>query len=269
VYHGTLAITLGNVPTIPCLGYVVNEQQPYQVLIMVNEISPYQVSGIHIDTTTCPVDTATVTVADYVSGAGQSVGQTDANGQIVYPLIPGQPNVPDATVGPNQYRYLFNVVATAGFANAPSLNAWMMVLGQKTLTPSFVSKAPPMPFMVLHDPPGSASFSSLEKDSSVSQNLSIHANQSVSAGVAVQIEIGQAFTVPVTGYKIPGAYFNTTISGTGGNTITNDSTRSFTFTANQTISTSSDPNYVGFNGDVFMGGTLDTKYAYVYNFTRS
>ena len=256
VYHGPLNISLTNVDSI-CNGLVVEQGVKIPMGIYVREQSTY-----HTTVTSCLQDTGTIRIFDDVSGAGLSY-QSLVHGKVLYSLIAGQPNVPDASIT-HRYQKLFNVFIAAAGAPPANLDAWMTITGDKTQSATFVSKTPPMPLMVLHDPPGSNSYTSWERDSSFSLNVSNYVDNSQNNGGYVGIEVGKVFEVPLTGLKIPGAYFNTQISGSDGHDRNGASATTINFTSTQTIATSSDPQFVGKNADVFIGGTVNTKYAVAY-----
>jgi hypothetical protein len=256
VTHGTLSIQLTNVDTF-CGGYVVQQGVPFPMQIYVRENDTHRGQ-----TNTCLQDTGQVRIYDGVSGAGLIYTQL-VNGQINYIMSPGTPNVPDNTMSAHQYRNLFEVHVEAG--QAPTLDAWMLILGNKQLTATIFDKTPPIPFMVLHDPPGSASFSSWEKDSSISLNTTTLANNLLGGGGYVGVKVGNAFTPPLTGLHIPGTYVNVQVQGGYTKATDNNTSQTMTITANRTISTSSDPNYVGFNGDVFIGAAVIRKIAFAYD----
>ena len=261
IFHGPLSIQLRNVPTL-CTStneYLVSQNAHYYAQIYVQEMSVYR-----NDTSYCYHDTGTVQIYDNVGGSGSVTTGQLVGGRLVYELIPGQPLVPDNTTV-HQYEKLFNIYVTSGTQTA-NYDAWMVIEGIRTLTPTF-NTTPQLPLMVLHDPPGSASYSSLEKDSSVSFNTQTLVNTTFAAGGQGQVMLGVVVPIPATGATEPGPYGNLQLQGTRGYSRDNNTSVTMTFTASQTISTSSDPNYVGFNGDVFIGASMNMKYSKAYELT--
>ena len=131
---------------------------------------------------------------------------------------------------------------------------------------TFVTSAPELPSMILRDPPGSNSFASITKGTTFSFDTSISntGNSTVAAGVGVsmgadlQFGVGLGFvkntTVDIT------ADVNTGIS----TSITKgvDNTSSFSMTFEETISTSDDPNFVGADGDLYIGNSKNGKFLF-------
>lgn len=131
--------------------------------------------------------------------------------------------------------------------------------GSKT----FVTKGPNVPDIILRDPPGSNSFASIQKGESFSVTIdgAFTTSNGISTGLknslGVKFAFGGGLMGPVTEVKtvmdVNGA-IGLTHSSEFGNTLTK------TYTFNQTISTSDDPNYVGADGDLYIGNS--TNYFY-------
>ncbi len=254
VYHGPLSIELTNVDSI-CTGPTVEKGVRVPVGLYVRENSSFNGT-----VTSCLQDTGTMRIYDDVSGAGLNYYHFD-HGRLLYQLVAGEPNVPDNSTL-HQYQKLFNVFVSAGNKTA-NLDAWMTITGDKTLTATFATKTPPIPLMVLHDPPGGNSYSSWEKDSSYSIAITQRGASSQGNGGYLDIQLGKKFGTPF--FSIPGAYFKTSIDGLDTKANANSNAANMTITATQTISTSSDPAFVGRDADVFVGASINTKYAFAYN----
>lgn len=248
VYHGPIHVVADGIDS-GCVGYTADQGNRIRVFIKVQEAATYHGQP------NCDLDTATVRVNDLVSGVGVQYLHIDS-GRLIYNMIPDEPNTTGG--GQHPYQKLFDVSAsTAG--SSDDLPIWVTIVGDKGISATFVSKAPPMALMVLHDPPGSNSYATFEKDSSYSSNLSNYAGENNNAGFYVGIQAGPA--IPTS--PVPTPYFKTSIDYLHGVSRDSSYVRNFNFTATQTISTSSDPQFVGRDADVFIGGTMNTKYANV------
>ena len=128
---------------------------------------------------------------------------------------------------------------------------------------TFVTKAPDIPAIILRDPPGSESFASIESGTSISfttnrsfaQQEGVSQNLGISAGVDFEIGGGLAGPVIAADATIDlDAGIGLEISSKDGASLTQ------TYTFNQTISTSSEFDYVGDDGDLYIGNAKNIKY---------
>ena len=137
--------------------------------------------------------------------------------------------------------------------------------GAATAGVSYATMAPDVPDIILRDPPGSNSFASIASGTSISYSESKTAAESDSNGGGLLISVGPTFES-----ELGSGFFNVTtevetianaesgISKTV-ESVSNEET-SNTYTFNQTISTSSDPSYVGANGDLYIGNSKNIYY---------
>ncbi|MGK0447134.1 MAG: hypothetical protein ACJA2M_000906, partial [Polaribacter sp.] len=129
---------------------------------------------------------------------------------------------------------------------------------------AFATYAPETPDIILRDPPGSNSFASIERGTTITYSeektstsvnedgggfyLSVGPNFEISTGFGVLIGLETTIVADVEGT------FNKSVENTAQNVTTN----SYTF--NQTISTSDDPNFVGADGDLYIGNSRNMYY---------
>ena len=139
-----------------------------------------------------------------------------------------------------------------------------IIIGGQPEGTTFSTVAPDVPDIILRDPPGSNSFASIEKGTSFSFTeeasaansqaaegkitLNLGTEVSTSAGVGAEIET----TVEVI--NDIGTGINMKVESSDGNSIS----RSYTF--NQTISTSDDPQFVGSDADLYIGNSVNHFY---------
>ncbi len=139
-----------------------------------------------------------------------------------------------------------------------------IVLGGKNDGSSGVlTAAPDIPDFILRDPPGSNSFASIEAGSSISITEQLVSNNGIKFSNSEKIktgmisQIGGGMTGPIfthsnyNDFKTGSSY---ELSSSNGNTIT----KKYTF--NQTISTSSEPDFVGSDGDLYIGKSKNYYY---------
>ena len=108
--------------------------------------------------TTCYIDTGTLVIYDEISDI-ETVRQTIpiSHGVASYLVKPG---IPDLTGNHEKYLY---VTPEVDFLDADPVTYWVVVTGIKSNTPTFVTKTPELPQLVIHDPPGDNSFAFIEK----------------------------------------------------------------------------------------------------------
>jgi hypothetical protein len=252
VYHGQITVGVVNFPTssvCPSLnnGYILEQGNNTSLRVVINEFYPY-------DSTSCPVDSGQLVIYDDVSDIGSAQTVNFYHGVYNYMVVPGSPNIA------SPYLKVLQFFAHVGNVTNPNWGKQILVTGHKPHTQTFVTKTPELPFFVLHDPPGDASFSFLAKDSSVSYNYSNSYQVGGSAGPYVDAKIGAGVPIPFTGVVI-GAGVELQADATAGRDNTHNSDVTTTFTASQQFSTSSSSDFVGGEGDVFVGGSFNMIYA--------
>ena len=251
IYHGIIHVDVVNFPissTCPSVnnGYILDQGNAANLRVTINEFYAY-------DSTTCPVDSGQLVIYDDVSDVGTAQTVNFYNGVYNYTALPGSPNIA------SPYLKLLQFFAQVGNSTA-NWGKQVLVTGHKPHTQTFVTKTPELPFFVLHDPPGNASYSFLAQDSSVSYSYSNSYQVGGSAGPYVDAKIGGAVPIPFTGISI-GAGAEITADASDGGSQSHGSTINTSFTAQQQISTSGSSDYVGSDGDVFVGGSFNMIYA--------
>ncbi len=134
-------------------------------------------------------------------------------------------------------------------------------------TQTFVTAGPELPDFVLRDPPGSNSSATIEKGSSFSftkensssVNNGSELNGTVSLGF--KLSLGGGLAGPVMETEVTNDVSTGVTmaqSSTNGKSVTN------TYTFNQTISTSDDPNWIGSDADLYIGTSANQFYG-TYN----
>jgi hypothetical protein len=121
---------------------------------------------------------------------------------------------------------------------------------------TFVTAAPEVPDIILRDPPGSNSFASIESGESISFTSSSSITDTngtdieTNISLGVDLSLGGGLAGPVMENEITSdvtSGISTSTSSTDGESITK------TYSFSQSISTSGDPDYVGSDGDLYIG----------------
>ncbi len=138
---------------------------------------------------------------------------------------------------------------------------------------TFVTEAPDVPAIILRDPPGTNSSASIEKGTVISFNT--RSSFGRREGGKIETEIGGGTYFELQGGLVPTprvsienkqsldiglGFQNTTTDGKNMNT-------SYSF--NKTISTSSEPDYVGSEGDLYIGNSKNIYYGSYDNMVAS
>lgn len=129
---------------------------------------------------------------------------------------------------------------------------------------TFVTAAPDIPAIILRDPPGSNSYASIEKGTSISVNS--QASFAHSEGVNADRTIKLGFSFKLAGGIVPtpvteSSVITTSVQGIGlNNTTTDGNSSTSTYSFNKTISTSSQTDYVGADGDLYIGNSKNIYY---------
>lgn len=225
-----------------------------------------------------PLNGLPVTISNSLSGdqvvymKGNSAGGTpgevhelktnsielDSLGQFSYTWMAGLPNITSPFVRAVQFYY--NIDGEMKSWREGGLKA--VILGSLPTGSNFVTQGPDLIDMVLRDPPGSYSSASWTKGT-VSSHFSSYAKVWSSEdraavtkknGLIVEFQIGSlGFTTSHATEAENDEEIGVTFTSTGENA--NSWTR--TVSVERSISTSADPEYVGANGDIFIGSSTN------------
>ena len=184
--------------------------------------------------------------------------ELDSLGQFSYTWMAGLPNITSPFVRGIQFYY--NIDGEMKEWRDGGLKA--VILGSLPTGSNFVTQGPDLIDMVLRDPPGSYSSASWTKGT-VSSHFSSYAKVWSSEdraavtkknGLIVEFQIGSiGFTTSHATEAENDEEIGVTFTSTGENA--NSWTR--TVSVERSISTSADPEYVGANGDIFIGSSTN------------
>ncbi|TMM30537.1 T9SS type A sorting domain-containing protein [Polaribacter aestuariivivens] len=192
--------------------------------------------------------------------------------QWVYKFTAGDPNISSA----DNFEYSINIKYDLPNSTSVTLTSSDdvvfknkgIVLGFGAPEGStFVTSAPQVPSIILRDPPGTRSFASITKGTSITfersssnftnSNLSASLNVSLGPDVEISTGIGVAKTTKIDVTADQELGVSTSISRG------REGVETQTFTFEQTISTSDDTDFVGAAGDLYIGNATNIKYGII------
>lgn len=260
VYGGTLSIeVLGLDELASCNKLVVNQGNTYQIRVNVNRTYVY-----NNDTSYCPLDTGLLTMFDEVSDSNFVYYPIDS-GIVRYNINPGKPNIVGG--GSHPYQKFIMFTASGEGSQNVTIAIWMTVLGNRSLTPTFITKTPELPFFVLHDPPGDGSSATLTQGTTLSYGYETGVEESVGSNSFVNVQLGSEIPVPFTGIVFSaGGSLNLSVATNTTNTANKSVNTSFT--VQNSFSTSDADNFIGEDADVVVGASLNLIYglSYIVNY---
>lgn len=210
----------------------------------------------------CFADTGYVIIKENISSNG-IMTNTDTlfyskGDTIKYTLKPGTPNI----IAPYK-KFLQAILYRDGQTDTVRYD--VIVTGHRPRTQTFTTVTPSMPFHILHNPPGDASYSYLDVNSSISNSFTTSFLQegSVNGYISAHLGVDQSISVGLGAeveYAIDATADYTASLGSGVSGLTNDS-YNITTTANERFETSGNTDIIGGAGDVYVGGALNMIYA--------
>ena len=205
----------------------------------------------------CPVNEGHLRIFDFVGDRGdEPVEVPIVNGFAVYTLQAGLPEIAESAE--HNHEKLLYVVPEVGFLDAEPQEYWIMVEGVKTQAPSFITKSPEMPMLVLHDPPGDNSYSYVQEGKSYKSFNTFEMLVGGEAGAYANLLIGAKVLTPFSSNGF-GTQIN--FSAVAGRDNFNRNGVETTITFNETFSTSDMENLTGNDGDVYIGASFNQEYA--------
>lgn len=202
----------------------------------------------------CPVDTGYVLVFDE---AGDKANKADTvfldNGLGYYELIPGQPNL----IAPHQKLLQLEAIVDQATAQ---WTAQLVVTGFRPREQTFTTVLPEIPFQVLHDPPGDASYSYFEQSNKSTFGMRLFGQAEGSVSVKKEVKLGASTSFLGVEFeswgKIGGAI-------TAGASVSSETEWLVSLETTEAFSTSNNPDITGAEGDIFIGAAMNLIYAQV------
>ncbi len=206
-----------------------------------------------------PIVDGQLSITNNLAIAESELTETDPNDNSItrYSFIGGVPNTNAPFTRNIDIQY---VIEGVPYAAENYISEGIILGGARDGTQSILSEAPEIPDIILRDPPGSNSFASIEAGESISFTTDNSFSSGGGVSQSVKLMLGGDVSI-VAGPPGAGLILNTEVtnsltgnisveaSSKDGNSITK------TYTFNQTISTSDDPEFVGAEGDLYIGNS--------------
>ncbi|THH36554.1 T9SS type A sorting domain-containing protein [Neolewinella litorea] len=205
----------------------------------------------------CPIDTGVLKIYDFISDRGEKpIILPIQNGIVTYTIVAGQPNL--ASAAEHSYEKLLYIIPEVDQLQPVPVEYWAFVEGVKTNTPSFISRSPEIPMLILHDPPGDNSYSYVEEGTSFTSFNRTEVLTGGEAGFYTNTVIGTAanvFSLEIAA----GVQIQLDIRGGRDNFNRTGTESSVTFL--DRFSTSDLDNLTGGDGDVYIGAAFNQEFS--------
>jgi len=251
IYRNPPSIQVSGLPEINCsdLAYsIVEQDELYQIDIEVREAFGAE---------SCPVEKGYVLVYDEASDkANEPDSIPIVDGLAVYEMRPGAPNL----VAP--YRKLLQIEAVVDEERS-NWSESIVVTGVRPREQTFATVSPEVPLMILHDPPGDASYSYFAKNNTSKLAMRTYGKATGSLSLRKQVKLGSAFNQTI----FPGTTVRSEVWGTVGSSFTVGASIAssaewiMSMTNSEQFKTSNSDQITGEEGDVFIGAAMNLIYA--------
>lgn len=230
--------TLDGVPIVE-QGYL------YDILIEVEE---------SFGESTCYADTGYVIVYNKLLEEDKADTLYLQNGIAAYKFVPEKVNLLEP------YTNVFEVRAVVD-DEEDFVSQDVFVEGNRAREATFTTVSPEIPFMILRDPPGDASYSYLEERTTSQTAMRIFARASSSAKVWGEVKAGTEFETGI-GFEVKTKIWGSLKSSLEvGATLSGQAEFSLAITNGEIFTTSGNPGITGTEGDVYAGSAMNIKYA--------
>ncbi|MDA8917844.1 LamG domain-containing protein [Flavobacteriaceae bacterium] len=197
-------------------------------------------------------------------GEGSETVTTNENDEsiITYQFKAGDPNVDIST---NFVKSLSLIYRINGIDNQISnyLNQGVIIGSSSSEGATFQTAGPQVPDIILRDPPGSASYASIERGTTYSISKKNSGNFANNTEVDLALKLGVKFGIGggLLGPFIENENYAEATTGINvGLSTSNGEELTKTYTFGQTISTSDNPDWVGSDADLYIGSSTNQFY---------
>jgi hypothetical protein len=195
------------------------------------------------------------------------------NRQYQYSFTAGEPNIAIADNFKSSITIQYSIAGSnpLSISNIDDFKSDGIVKGgASTGGVAFATYAPEVPDIILRDPPGSNSFATIEKGTSISFTTENTNSESDGNGGGVYVSVGPTFeTTAGTPFFSIGNEVNVVADAENNFSYTEEQTKtntlSKTYEFNTTISTSDEVDYVGADGDLYIGNSKNVYYGIFNN----
>lgn len=217
-----------------------------------------------------PVTTGKVKITNNlrVNSSGQEVIELDSLGLGTYEFCVG---APDLTNGIKSFEAILEIDGIGYNWDWEDKVINTYVLGSKSTGTDFMTAGPDAVEIILHDPPGSLSYSYIEKGTTVTKNTILSVTGGLETEAGIEADLG-AKVITWAGFGAGTIIETETIAEANTNVkqettfkYGNESETKTTFT--EKFESSADPLYVGYMGDVFIGNSTNLLYGLTNSIT--
>lgn len=207
----------------------------------------------------CPVsDQVTVTLFDEIGDEKKQVLKADSSDIFSYTVVAGKPNIIAGGLHPYQKKLEIGVEVEDG--GSVSFNKWAYVTGFRPRNKTFTTVSPEIPLLILRDPPGDDSYSTLEQSTTTCFGTQMSIQDETYAGIDQTLMAGATFEVPVIGTDVEIIDDLNQSFEVGYRAITQNE-HEFCITTTRNFSTDDNDAITGDEGDVYIGAALNLAYA--------
>ncbi len=251
VYRNPPSLVVSGLPENDCqdLAYaIVDQQEVYYLDIEVREA---------FGNSSCPVETGYVLIYDEV---GDKANEPDSliikNGFVQYELAPGAPNL----ISPYQKTLQIEAYVEEEVAQWTEK---LIVTGVRAREQTFTTVSPEIPFMILHDPPGDASYSSLAESTTSELAVRLYGKAEGSVTAQKQVKLGYKVSqMIIPGTSIISESWGSLGTSFGiGASITAGTEWIMSMTSTEEFKTSDSEDIIGEEGDIYLGAAINLIYA--------
>ncbi len=249
IYRNAPTILLNGFPSKTCVQGklpILEQGEVYNIAIEVLEV---------FGSDTCHADTGFVVVYDGISLDNPKPDTLPIQaGYAFYEVSPESPNI----IAP--YEKLIEIVANVDDL-VDQTDQKVIVTGNRPREKTFLSVSPELPFMILRDPPGDASYSYLSEATTTQTALRLFGETEGSIKSWAEVKAGAKFESGL------GVTTETEVWGTIGGSLEVGSRISaqneyiLSITNQELFATSDNESVTGEEGDVFIGSALNLLYA--------
>lgn len=204
----------------------------------------------------CPADTGQIIVQNNLARESNQVDTLQISaGMADYYFNAGGPNL----IAP----HLKNMSVTA-YVGKEFINESIDVLveGNRAREQTFATVSPEIPFMILRDPPGDASYSYLEENTTTETALRFSGQVSGSVNVWAEIKLGTKFELGIFGSSVETEIWGKVRGSLEvGASLSGQEEFTMKITNGENFKTSGNQDVTGESGDVFAGSAMNMIYA--------
>lgn len=209
----------------------------------------------------CYLDSAKLSIINDIAGPtsdGSHIFDVQmTKGEYIYEYAAGTPNI----IAPHEKN--MQVVAEVNGAQATS-SIKAVVLGKKARASTFTSKSPEFPTLIVHDPPGDASYAYVSKNNTSCFGMTMGASLNLGTSTSLALDLGSEVTTSVgvgaeTELKVENTQ-NYTATTSFSYTVGAEGSFNTCVTTSETISTSGGDAAIGKDADLYMGQAINFIY---------